>query len=363
MILYAWGANNCGQLGLGYESGQELEPREVDLSNANLKAENIVSITGGAVHTLMLDSEGHVYCCGFNSKGQLGLSGDSLEFKVIEILKGYKIAQISCGWEFSTAISQCGKLFVWGSNGHTQLGLSRSIVCTGIPSRLHISQLASGIKQVSCGLRHTAMITMNGDLLVAGTGSSGQLGLGGDFDDNYPYTISKVPNVEDIACVAAGKHHTVSLKKDGTVISWGENIHGQLGINPIVSNSYIPMEVYKNKEFDEIYAGWTHTAALTKKGDVFTWGRNTFGQLGSFRSNIHKPEKIPNLSNIAHLSLGSEHNVAVTKDDRLFTWGWNGHGICGNGNMEDVLQPTQIFPNRKVKLAFACTTSTFAIVE
>lgn len=351
-------------MGLGYKSEQEFEPKQVDLSNTDLKADNIVAIAGGAVHTVILDCNGYVYCCGYNSKGQLGLPDDTLQFTEIEILKGFKIAQISCGWDFSAAISQCGKQFVWGNNGHTQLGLSKSITCTGIPSRLQVSQkLATGFKQVSCGLRHSAMITKDGGLLVAGTGSKGQLGLGDNYDDNSYLSISKVPDIEDVASVASGQHHTVMLKEDGTVLSWGENKHGQLGIDPNVSNSFVPMEIFNNEELDKVYAGWTHSGALTKNGEVYTWGRNCYGQLGSPRTEPYKPEKIPNLTDVSHLSMGSEHNLAVTKDGRLFAWGWNEHGSCGTGDNKDVMQPTQILSKHKVKLAFACTGSSFAVVE
>ncbi|CAH0556434.1 unnamed protein product [Brassicogethes aeneus] len=364
MTLYAWGANSYGQLGLGHKSEEEIEPKKVKLSDTDLKAENIVSIAGGAVHTLILDNNGYVYCCGYNSKGQLGLSDDTLKFSQIEILKGFKIVQISCGWDFSAAISDCGKQFVWGNNGNTQLGLSKSITCTGIPSRLQVSQkLATGFKHVSCGLRHSAMITKDGGLLVAGTGAKGQLGLGDNFDDNNYLSISKVPEIEDVISCASGQHHTVMLKEDGTVMSWGENKYGQLGISNNVSNSFVPMEVFRDESLEKVYAGWTHSAALTKNGEVYTWGRNSYGQLGTSREELHKPEKVPDLTEIAQLSLGSEHNLAVTKEGKLLAWGWNEHGSCGTGDKKDVMKPTQVLSNHKVKLAFACTGSSFAVVE
>jgi secretion-regulating guanine nucleotide exchange factor len=149
MILYSWGANSYGQLGLGHKSDEEVAPKEVNLADSDLLADNIVAIAGGGGHTLILDKNGYVYGCGWNSKGQLGTSDDTLKFTQIEILKGFRIVQISCGWDFSAAVSDCGKQFVWGNNSYTQLGLSKSITCTGIPSRLQVSQkLATGFRQV-----------------------------------------------------------------------------------------------------------------------------------------------------------------------------------------------------------------------
>lgn len=132
------GANSYGQLGLGFKSEEVLEPQPVPLDG--LAASEIVSVCGGAGHTLALDTEGRVFCCGWNSKGQLGISDDTLKFQQIEILKEFKIVQVSCGWDFSAAVSSCGKQFVWGNNAFTQLGLSKSITCTGIPSLLQVRE-------------------------------------------------------------------------------------------------------------------------------------------------------------------------------------------------------------------------------
>ncbi|CAG9769064.1 unnamed protein product [Ceutorhynchus assimilis] len=364
MTLYAWGANSYGQLGLGHKSEEEITPKEVNLKGSDLKPQDIVSISAGAGHTLILDTSGRVYCCGWNSKGQLGLSDDTLRFTQIGILKEFKIVQISCGWDFSAAVSECGKQFVWGNNQFTQLGLSKSITCTGIPSRLQVSQkLATGFKKVSCGLRHSAMITKEGGLLVAGTGAKGQLGLGDDFDDNNYLSITRVPDMEQIISVASGQHHTLALKDNGTVLSWGENKFGQLGVDPNVGSSFVPLEAFHHEGLQDVYAGWTHSAALTVTGEVFTWGRPTYGQLGDERDVPYKPEKVPTLSDVKQLSVGSEHNLALTKDNKLYSWGWNEHGSCGTGDKKDVKVPTQILSQKNVKYGFACTGSSFAVIE
>ncbi|KAL3281467.1 hypothetical protein HHI36_004676 [Cryptolaemus montrouzieri] len=364
MSLYCWGANSYGQLGLGYKSEEEIAPKKISLDGSDLKADEIVSIAGGAGHTLILNNKGQVYCCGWNKMGQLALSDDTALFTQIEILKGYKIVHISCGWDFSAAISECGKQFVWGNNSFTQLGLSKSITCTGIPSRLQVSlKLAAGFKRVSCGLRHSAIITKDNELLVAGTGKKGQLGLGDNYDDNNYLSISKVPNLFDVISVASGENHTVCLKEGGIVLTWGENKFGQLGLDPTVESSFVPVEAFSGEKLKEVHAGWTHTAVLTENGEIYNWGRNCYGQLGSRRDVTHKPEKIPSLNEVTHFSVGSEHSMALTKDGKLFAWGWNEHGSCGTGDKKDVLKPTQILCNFNVKIAFACTGSSFAVVE
>lgn len=364
MTLYSWGANSSGQLGLGVKSEQEIEPKEVNLSNTDLKAQNIVQIAGGSGHTLILDNNGHVYSCGLNSKGQLGCSEETLKFELIDILKEFKIVQISCGWDFSAAVSECGKLFVWGNNAYTQLGLGKSITCTGIPSRLQVSQkLATGFQEISCGLRHMAVITKENGLLVAGTGSKGQLGLGNNYNDNNYLSITKVPDLEDVKSVACGQHHTLALKTDGTVLSWGDNKYGQVGLSTDIPTALVPSSILIDSTLKEVHAGWTHSAALTSDGEIYLWGRNSYSQLGMEGEDSSKPQKLKHLKNVKQLSLGSEHNLALNTDGQLFCWGWNEHGNCGTGNTKNVLKPKQIFIQHKVKYAAACTGHSFAVVE
>lgn len=229
---------------------------------------------------------------------------------------------------------------------------------------LQVSQkLATGFTHISCGLRHSAVITKDQCLLVAGTGMKGQLGLGDNFSDDNYLSISKVPELQDIESVACGQNHTIVLKSGGTIYAWGDNKYGQLGIDPAKPNSFVPIEVFYNEGIERVYSGWTHSAALTKTGEVFVWGRNSYGQLGCQPEVAHKPQLIPGLKDIDQLSLGSEHNLAVTKDGKLLSWGWNEHGSCGNNNTKNVLKPMQIFVNRKVKSAFACTGQSFAVIE
>lgn len=229
---------------------------------------------------------------------------------------------------------------------------------------LQVSQkLATGFTRISCGLRHSAFITKDRCLLVAGTGAKGQLGLGDNYSDDNYLSISKVPELQDIESIACGQHHTVVLRADGTVYAWGDNKFGQLGVDPAKPNSYVPIEVFHNEGIESVYSGWTHSAALTKTGEIFIWGRNTYGQLGSQKEVTHKPELMPNFKGVSQLSLGSEHNLAVTGDGKLFSWGWNEHGSCGNDDTKNIAKPMQIFANRRVKSAFACTGQSFAVVE
>ncbi|KAJ8299033.1 hypothetical protein KUTeg_023093 [Tegillarca granosa] len=79
-------------------------------------------------------------------------------------------------------------------------------------------------------------------------------------------------------------------------------------------------------------------------GNVYSWGRNDYGQLGRScdGSYDHIPGLVTGLKNVASLSCGSEHNLALTDDGTLFSWGWNEHGICGTGDEINVKFPHKV---------------------
>ncbi|XP_046822526.1 secretion-regulating guanine nucleotide exchange factor isoform X2 [Vespa crabro] len=370
-VLYA-GANSHGQLGHGIRSEQCVLPQEIDLSSYSFKAEDIRKIVGGAGHSLILDKNGHVYSCGWNNKGQLGQpeKEDKLNFERVRgVLENEIIIDIACGWDSSAALTNQGKLYMWGSNGFGQLGID--------PFELRHSYEpietipCENIEQIAMGLRHTAVITQDHRILVCGAANKGQLGLKNDFSDDiekkskhnyYPFTY--VPELKNSMSVSCGQHHTVVVTDKAEVYVFGANNYGQLGIdNELFSTISMPTKL-TNVHFNlpiETHAGWTHTIILTDNR-LFAWGRNTYGQLGQEkRAVLWKPDLIENLPKINQLSIGSQHNLALTGNQRyipfylikltlifytdektVLCWGWNEHGNCGTGDIFDVLLPKPV---------------------
>ena len=63
-MLFGWGANSYGQLGLGYDSEQENLPKRVETTSARF-----VKLTGGGGHTLAVTEDGRLFGCGWNQVG------------------------------------------------------------------------------------------------------------------------------------------------------------------------------------------------------------------------------------------------------------------------------------------------------
>ncbi|KAK9308346.1 hypothetical protein QLX08_001761 [Tetragonisca angustula] len=333
--LLSWGANSHGQLGQGTESEECVLPREVDLSKCSLEPQNIKKIVGGAGHTLILDDHGRVYSCGWNNKGQVGFPvKENIPFfqELSGKLRNKVIVDIVCGWDCSAALTTEGTLFLWGSNYFGQLGIDPNSL-----QWIHESfELVSDrkIRGISMGLRHTVAITEDHAILVAGAGTKGQLGidcLNNKGSINAAYTFTEVPTLRNIESVSCGQYHTIAVAKDGNLYAFGDNKHGQLGLNTdICRKTFVPLKLsdFQIKLPINMHSGWSHVIVLNgiTKLNEFTW----------------KATRIENLPRIQQVSAGSEHNVALTEDGKILCWGWNEHGNCGNGHTKDVKFPEQL---------------------
>ncbi|XP_047109428.1 secretion-regulating guanine nucleotide exchange factor isoform X1 [Schistocerca piceifrons] len=370
MKLLAWGANTYGQLGVGYKSELCAEPVEVRAPTIDPKL--LTRLCGGGGHTLILDKNGNIYSCGWNNKGQLGRSVEeqATSFEHIAALSGHHIIDISCGWETSFALTRDGKLFGWGSNVYGQLSLPRDQV-TFSASPLQLTD--HKVKQLSSGLRHTAVVTEQGDVFVCGSGRKGQLGIvhhGQPLKESY--TLQHVPGLPPIKMVACGQHHTIALSVCGKIFVWGDNKFGQLGFDPLLHHNFaypIQLDCSGRESLPQeclLSCGWTHTVLRTEEGKIVNWGRNNYGQLGCAekqRLESWKPTFLNDVPSTKQIAVGSEHNVALSENSEVLCWGWNEHGSCATGADVDVKSPKKVENAQKAVLIGTGGAHSFAVAS
>lgn len=133
--------------------------------------------------------------------------------------------------------------------------------------------------------------------------------------------------------VDAGKKYNIVLKDDGTVWSWGDNTYGQLGDGTYTNRNY-PVQVIGLSSIVTIDAGPYHCVAVKNDGTVWIWGKNDSGQLGDGTyTNKSTPMKVAALSGIVDISCGKDFTIAVKNDGTLWTWGFiSGIGLSYNYN-------------------------------
>jgi len=239
--VWAWGANSSGQLGIGViEWNQNHDAfRTTPMQVSNLT--NITAISAGGLHTVALRADGTVWAWGSNFDGQLGngVGGwdDFLHTVPVQVVGLDNVAAISAGGGHTMALRNDGTVWAWGANGVGQLG--------------------------------------------DGTGG---------WDDDATFSRStpvQVPGLSNITAISAGGRHTVVLRNDGVAWTWGANGSGQLGdgtggtgVVGIEPSRTTPVQVQGLTNATMISAGGEHTVALRNDGSVWSWGSNWNGVLG-----------------------------------------------------------------------------------
>ena len=106
-------------------------------------------------------------------------------------------------------------------------------------------------------------------------------------------------------------NHSLTLKSNGEVWTWGYNLYGQLGDNTIAYKSS-PILVVGSHSFVEISGGYRHTIARKANGEVWTWGWNIYGQLGD-NTTASKSSPV--------LVVGSHNFASIEKPIGTCVWG------------------------------------------
>lgn len=196
----------------------------------------------------------------------------------------------------------------------------------------------SPVLAIAAGDTHTVAIKSDGTLSTWGNNTFGQLGDGTTTAKTLPTQIGSATNWKTIV---AGGNHNLALKFDGTLWAWGANTYGQFGDGTITDKA-LPTQIGTATDWSAI-AGHGHTLALKTDGTLWAWGFNAYGQLGD-GTIIDKtvPTQIGTATNWSAIAAGPNHSLALKTDGTLWAWGYNLSGQLGDGTTLNKTVPTQI---------------------
>ncbi|MGG1657973.1 S-layer homology domain-containing protein [Brevibacillus sp. NRS-1366] len=248
----------------------------------------------------------------------------------------------------SVALKSDGTVWTWGENGYGQLGIGTIDKGSSVP--VQVSNLSNVVAIAAEGgesflkTGHTVALKSDGTVWTWGNNEHGQLGIG-TIDKGSSVPV-QVPNMSDVVAIAAGSLHTLALKSNGTVWTWGYNYYGQLG-NGTTGGSSVPVHVSNLSGVIAISAQYLQSAALRSDGTVWTWGSNFYGQLGydTKREINPTPKQVPKVKGIVSIAQGQLFTVALASNGTVWTWGLNLLASLGNGTSG---QQTEFFDPQKV---------------
>jgi alpha-tubulin suppressor-like RCC1 family protein len=250
---------------------------------------------------------------------------------------------VACGSYHTLAIKQDGALWAWGLNDYGQLGQGT------IDGRAHPAPAQVGHAHdwasVSCGYGNSFAVKKDGTLWAWGANwDVGGLGLGGtdswlDWLDRWSPT--RVGNARDWAAVSYGYFHGLALKKDGSLWSWGLNTYGQVGGGDALV--WVPTKVGHGRDWAAAAGGGDFSLALKRDGTLWAFGLNVFGNLGlGDTATRRSPTQVGSASDWAAVSAGINYSLALKRDGSLWAWGGNSFGELGLGDTTERHSPTQV---------------------
>jgi hypothetical protein len=220
------------------------------------------------------------------------------------------------------------------------------------PVRVQESYNMNGKSVIAIGTGgyHSVLVTDDGMAFAFGKNDEGQLGDGTTISRSTPVQVLELYG-KTITDISAGGFHTLSVTSEGEVYSWGANNYGQLGTGDTYIRHY-PTRIYIEDEFvTHVSAGEYFSLALTRDGDVYAWGSNQYGQLGIGNSiNQWKPVKITAFNDIfiTKIDAGKDHAIALSFEKVVYTWGRNDDGQLGDGTTTDRSWPDLLNFSRDV---------------
>eukprot|EP00111_Clytia_hemisphaerica_P017634 TCONS_00052166-protein len=365
--VLAFGQGDVGQLGLGDEVLERKRPalvKEVD----DIKF--IQSVCGG-MHTVILTEDGEVYTFGCNDEGALGraTSGtDDEEYyaRKVALPDGVKIIQVSAGDSHTAALSDKGEVYAWGAyrDASGQMGLTAASLGKKNEIRKIYpkgDEIEDPAIKVASGNDHTVILTKDGSIYTNGTGEQGQLGRlkecfghrGGrrGLDFLLSPQLVRFRRKVRFSDIFTGSFCTFALSSDtNDVYAWGLNNYGQLGsgtndnyFNPKVIKPLTEIRNQSKSNQMVIQGGQHHSIMVDGEGIVYSFGRAEYGRLGlgTDAKETAVPVKVPKLADkkVKDVACGESVSYAVTEKGQLYSWGFGTTLQLGVGDDDDIYEP------------------------
>ena len=258
-------------------------------------------------HSMVLNSEGKVFSWGWNNYGQCGAYPQSTKQNFIlpefrqgvdrkyphmpilnyktsdDILPIQNIDDILLSDNFSIVLTEKGNAISFGKNSNGELGLSHT---KELKSAQLIAQFKNNVKIIKSTGNTNLLVTKNNELYIWSISKKIQL---------LKPTMVYLPKRIQINSISTGKNFAILLANNGICYGCGSNELGELGLTK-TKYCITPEQITELAEYNDriiqVRCGYKHTICLSESGICYTWGNNTYGQLGHENNGITVPAPI-----------------------------------------------------------------------
>ena len=385
--IFSWGRNNVGQIGDASTVDKSAPVAVGAALNLNLSTDIIKTVaqvgasswsqvSAGDFHAYAIRSDSGLFSWGKNDVGQLGQSIAITAHRSSPVQIGAGTwSVISAGNSFGAAITSAGSLQTTGLNAQGQQGAG-TVFSTNRSAFTAVG--TSSWTTVSAGATSAIGTTISNATFVWGNNSSGQLGLVDTVNRSSPVqlgsslaasmyqTVYPSPVIVTTYSntswtqVNVGDSFAVGLDNAGRLFAWGLNSTGQLGDGSTINtmpaksspsqiattassftfiNTSSPVQVSAGTSWTAIAAGGTHTVAVKSDGTLWSWGVNTYGQIGTGGTvNQIPPKQVDVQNSFTSVAAGTDFSTAINTDYTLWKWGYNSSTDVSSPHRSNALQ-------------------------
>jgi alpha-tubulin suppressor-like RCC1 family protein len=354
--MWAWGDNAASQLGDGTTTSRYNPIRVTTYSDWQTAA-------AGPYHSMARRSNACLYGWGDNTSKQLGGSGSTLPVMLFcgsgststtpqggTVVAAPVVDVYTAGKVASSPVTSTSYSLMRKTDGKfSYMGAS--------PADSSTNSMLIDWVELAAGVSHSVAIRADGTIWSWGDNTKGQLGSTVIFTPNPALPQPTAPPATNWIQVAAGNAHTVGLQANGTLWSWGDNSRGQMGTDLIPSYYPKPFQIGKGQSWKAIAAGDNHTLALRSDGTIWAFGDNSNGQLGDGSgATTNFPVQVGTDSDWKSISAHGDLSYGIKNNNTLYAWGANSKGQLGDTTTVDKLSPVLVGTNTN-SFVIAATSS------
>ncbi|XP_010415359.1 PREDICTED: E3 ubiquitin-protein ligase HERC2 isoform X1 [Camelina sativa] len=359
-VVYSFGFNGSGQLGLG-TTQDSWQPRPI----RSLDGIRIIQAAVGTDRTILISDAGEVYAfgkdCFSKSKSEVQETKLITTPQRVKSLTDIFVVQAAIGNYFTAVLSREGRVYTlsWGSDerlGHdTDHSCSLPQPLLGALENIPVVQIAAGF----CYLLALAFQTTGMSVYSVGCGLGGKLGHGCDDCETQPRLIEQFGflNIEPVM-VSAGAWHAAVVGRDGRVCTWGWGRHGCLG-HGTEELQMAPKVVDGLKDVKAVHVatGTYATFVASDDGQVYSFGSGVAANLGQ-QDDVDEDTLTPKLvsslkgtkERVVHVSLTNAgnwngHTMVMTESGTLYAFGTGDRGQLGvelGDNLKEREEPAKV---------------------
>jgi len=318
-LAYCWGNGFAGRLGDNNDTTHRLAPVAVNMTNgvSDLYGKTVKSISAGGAHTCAIASDDLVYCWGNNEAGALGVNtwfDTRIVPKAVNMVNGVSalygktVKSVTVATDgYTCAIGSDDLAYCWGGTAWGGLGSLPSPIL--VPRAVNMINGESAlygktVKSIKAGVYHTCVVASDDLAYCWGYNQWGQLGnntYGGGTDEPHPVAVNMANGISDlygktVKSITADSTNGCVLASDNLAYCWGFDIEGELGNNTNNLLSTTPVAVSMADGISALYgktvlaisSGGSHTCVIASDNLIYCWGVNSNGELGDGTSGNNR---------------------------------------------------------------------------